>query len=143
MMDDIMTPLNYRYHIGIDPGTNTGFAIWDRHDKCFVAICTCSIHEAMFRLLDLMKEHPGQVYVRFEDARLISGSNMKSQGAGSIKRDCNIWQDFLTDYKIPFAGRAPQKQMTKWSDEFFKRQTGWAGMTSNHARDAAILVWNR
>ena len=33
--------------------------------------------------------------------------------------------------------------MTKWSAEVFADMTGWKGRTSNHARDAALLVYGR
>lgn len=142
-----VAPHSLRIHIGIDPGTNTGFAIYDRHDKKFLCVTTITIHEAMFRIVELKKEFPENIYVRFEDARLRKWLQNKTteqlQGAGSIKRDCTIWQDFLNDFKIPFACVAPHRGMTKWTPEHFYKVTGWVGRTSNHARDAAVLVWGR
>ncbi len=66
---------------------------------------------------------------------------MKQQGAGSVKRDCKIWEDFLTDLDIPFEMVAPRKGMTKYSAAAFKKLTGYEGKTSEHARDAAMLVF--
>lgn len=138
---------NYRIHIGIDPGVNTGFSVWDRVDKRFLCICTIQIHEAMARIIDLIKTYPQNVYVRYEDARLRTwfGNKTKEQlqGAGSIKRDCKIWQDFLESYGIPYASLAPRKGMTKWEESAFKQATGWAGRTDNHGRDSALLVYAR
>ena len=39
--------------------------------------------------------------------------------------------------------RKPEKGMTKWSPEHFATMTGYTKRCSNHARDAALLVWGR
>lgn len=130
----------------IDPGVKTGLAIWDCEKQSFRHIATLSIVEAMHDISDL--NICGALRkVIFEDARLRKwygkNSASKIQGAGSIKRDCSIWQEFCEYYNIPFEAVAPQKGQTKWSAEKFKRLTGWTGRTSEHARDAALLVWWR
>jgi hypothetical protein len=132
--------------IGIDPGTQTGVAVWDRKDQKFRAIHTLSIHRALQFVTSLNATHPGEVFVRFEDARkrkFFRGENMdkKQQGAGSIKRDCSIWEDFLTDNHIPFDNPAAAKMKTKYKADMFQKLTGWKHITSSHARDAAMLVF--
>ena len=127
--------------IGIDPGTNTGLAVWDLEGKRFNCIETYSIHRAM----EFVRHNSvGTKAVIIEDARLrkfFGGKDMsaQAQGAGSIKRDCSIWEDFLTEYEIPFILKAPQN--TKVPEAVFKKMTGWDKRTSNHARDAAMLVF--
>ena len=64
-------------------------------------------------------------------------------GAGSIKRDCEIWEEFAALYGIPIQFIPPRKGLTKWDAETFNKMTGWKGRTSNHARDAALLVWGK
>ena len=127
--------------IGIDPGTNTGFAVWNLKDKAFELITTYSIHRALEMVSNSKLE---LIAVIIEDARLrkfFGGKDMsaQAQGAGSIKRDCSIWEDFLTEYEIPFILKAPQN--TKVPEAVFKKMTGWDKRTSNHARDAAMLVF--
>jgi hypothetical protein len=138
---------NYRYYIGIDTGTNTGFAVWDLIDKQFVAIKTYKIDEAMERVLSFHNiTGLSKIFVRFEDARLRKwfgkAGREQLQGAGSIKRDCVIWEDFLTRKGIPFEAVAPKNNRTKLSAKQFKMITGYEGKTSEHARDAAMLVFN-
>ena len=137
-------------YIGIDTGTHTGFAVWDSKQKRLLDLETLPIHRALERVHDfnLIAETMGTfIHVVFEDARLrrwYSGdATAKMQGAGSIKRDAAIWEDFLTDYKYDFTMVVPQKGMTKMNEEYFKTLTGWNGRTSNHARDAALLVIGR
>jgi hypothetical protein len=129
------------YYIGIDPGTNTGLAIWNKKDKRFIRVETTSIHKALFSVHAIMLFYK-DIEVVIEDARHIGGAGIKAQGAGSIKRDCSIWEDFCVDYKIPHRFVRPSKRsMTKLSKEEFKRITGWGFQTSTHARDACLLVY--
>ena len=65
------------------------------------------------------------------------------QGTGSVKRDCNIWEEFLKDCKIPYEAVPPCRNVTKTTAASFARITKWKGRTSEHSRDAAMLVWNR
>jgi hypothetical protein len=103
---------------------------------------TLMIHQAMKYVEDLYNVrivNPMEVIV--EDARNRGGSGVRAQGAGSIKRDCSIWEDFLTDKKIPFRFiRAGKSSITKATPEWVKLQTGWSERTSNHSRDAICLL---
>ena len=137
--------------IGIDPGTHTGVAIWDSKRKAFIELSTIPIHQALQKVMKYHSENKGRcdIYVVFEDARQRTwfgkdkNTNAKLQGAGSIKRDCSIWEDFCRDYQIPYIAVAPIKGGTKLSEAYFKAVTGWDKRTSNHARDAAMLVIGR
>lgn len=138
---------NMRTHcIGIDTGTNVGLAIWDCKDQQLVTITTLKIHKALSLVEEQHRIYGDSLFVRFEDARLRKwygdAGREKLQGAGSIKRDCIIWQEFLTDKGIRFEAVAPKNNMTKLTDERFKKLTGWKGRTSEHGRDAAMLVFN-
>jgi hypothetical protein len=137
-------------YIGIDPGVHTGIAVWNSAKREFVCVTTTRILNA----IDIVKrywvllQHPEkEVQVIFEDARqrrwYTGDVNAKAQGAGSIKRDCAIWEEFLKDYGIPFQAVPPSGGMTKWDESYFKAATGWTGRTSSHARDAAVLVFGR
>jgi len=135
----------HRIIIGIDPGTETGFAVWDKLDREFREINSCKIHEALRRVLEYQRNHWEELFVRFEDARLRTWFGNtgpeKWKGAGSIMRDCSIWQDFLQDNGVHFAGMAPRIGLTKMPADKFKAFTGWQWKTNNHGRDAAMLVY--
>lgn len=136
--------------IGIDPGTKTGLAVWNTTGEKFTKIVTTSIVDAM----QIVRRYASLVDTRLvmEDARQRkwlprersnSEYRGKLMGAGSIKRDCEIWQEFADFYQIPLTLVPPRKGLTKWDAQTFARLTGWTGRTSNHARDAALLVWGR
>ena len=136
-------------YIGIDTGVHTGIAVWNSERKEFAVVDTKKIHEAMNFVYGYVdSDIPFQV--RFEDARqrkwIPMSKNMtaelgRAQGAGYVKAHCQIWEDFLTDYQIPFEAIAPRRNVTKLSAEQFERITGYKGRTSEHARDAAMLVY--
>lgn len=143
-------PLNCQYFIGIDCGVKTGFAVWNRYEKKIEDISSVPIHIAMEGVAILSSLYPGQIYVRVEDARLRKwipqGKNEvaergRREGAGSVKRDAIIWEDFLTDKGIPFEMVAPKHNKTKLNSKSFKQYTGWNGVTNEHMRDAAMLVF--
>lgn len=133
-------------YIGIDPGTHTGIAVWSHEQRKFVSVETKTICEAMEDILSLGDQYGiDNILVKFEDARLRkwfgTAGREQLQGAGSIKRDCQIWQEFLSSKSIPFAAVAPKANRTKMRAEAFKKYTGWTSRTSEHARDAAMLVF--
>lgn len=131
--------------IGIDPGVNTGYAVWDSGRKKIVELSTCTIVSAMDRVKEIAKDNP--VTLVIEDARKRTwygnNSQAKMQGAGSIKRDCMVWEEFVTINGIPAHFLHPMKGGTKLSPEYFKMLTGYKGRASNHARDAAMLVFGK
>ena len=137
-------------YIGIDPGTHTGLAVWN--GSVLVECTTLPIHKAMGFVMsyrDRCAARREGLAVVFEDARQRTwfgrdkNSTAKLQGAGSIKRDCSIWEDFLTDEGIEFRAVPPVRGGTKLDADYFAELSGWTGKTSNHARDAAILVIGR
>ena len=139
----------YAYYIGIDTGTNTGFAVWDKRNRKLVQVECLKIHKAM----DEVKKWAlnGGVMIVVEDARLkiLPAKYQKHQskdilqGVGSVKRDAAIWEDFLTDEGVPFQLVSPKGSLTKWDQEKFEKYTGWKDRTNNHARDAAMLVFQK
>ena len=133
-----------RVFIGIDTGTKTGIAIWNASASKFDHIGTTTISRAM-DMVRGFKTAGHEVFVRVEDARLRKWfgdkSDDKIQGAGSVKRDAAIWEDFLKENNIRFEMVHPMKGATKLSKEQFFKTTGYTGLTSEHSRDAAMLVY--
>lgn len=136
--------------VGIDPGTKTGFAMTE--NGTLVYLQTLPIHEAMDKVRHLAVNTPN-LSVTYEDARKRKwfgkadaqqakyGAGVR-EGAGAAKRDSTIWADFLESIIDAKNIIAVAPRNTKLSDEMFKRITGWAGRTSNHSRDAAMMIWD-
>jgi hypothetical protein len=139
-------------YIGIDTGTDTGLAVWDTRAQRLTDVRTLKIHQAMEMVLDIVEGVGGNALVVFEDARqrkwipaegTLSKWKGRAMGAGSIKRDASIWEDFLLDKRIPFEMVPPRAGLTKWNKAYWERITGYKGRTSEHGRDAALLVFGR
>ncbi|MDF2189310.1 hypothetical protein [Paraflavitalea sp. CAU 1676] len=136
----------YTWIIGIDTGTHTGIALWNRKEKKLVTVETMPIHRAMDCVKMLHEVHENEVMIRFEDARLRTwfgnADREVLQGVGSVKRDATIWEAFLEDNNIPFEPVAPKNNKTKLTAGLFRKMTNWKGSADEHGRDAAMLVFN-
>jgi len=133
----------YWTRIALDPGTNTGVCLY-REDKIQV-IETMPIHKALEAVKTWMDLYGADdILVRFEDARLRTwyGSDKhgeKKKGAGSVERDCAIWQGFLDDLGVDY-DRVHPRDVKATTAEQFQKITGYSGRTSIHAREAAWMV---
>lgn len=132
--------------IGIDPGVKTGVGAIDGQKKIAGSM---PIHLAM-QFIQNLDDKKKDIHVRVEDARQRKwfghDSAAKKQGAGSVKRDCKIWEDFLTDVKkhskqsFTFEMIHPVKGATKINSKLFKQITGIQERTNEHGRDAYMLI---
>lgn len=134
--------------IGIDPGKNTGVAVWSRQAQAFVYVGTHKIHEAL-KLVEYYCDNE-RAHVVFEDARkrkALPAEVERLQGAGSVKRDSVIWFDFLTDLetkgKLTFKAVAPNGKTNALAKikALATSNLKLPKITSEHARCAAFLVW--
>lgn len=138
-------------YVGVDTGVNTGFSEWDSQKRCLLSVCSLPIHKAMDRVKVLHELHKENLVVRVEDPRqrkwfgtermTREEERKKLQGVGSVKRDATIWEDFLKDLGVRFEMVAPKQNVTKLTQETFKRYTGWSSKTNEHGRDAAMLIY--
>lgn len=133
-----------KYTIGIDPGTHTGLAVRNLETD-ELQLFTLKIHQAM----DFVRERKDEIKVLgIENPKLMThfkgaiNERGRLQGAGSIKRDFTIWEDFLKDLKINHRSTRPDKHRNKLAEhvELFARMTGYKGRSSHHARVAALLI---
>jgi hypothetical protein len=135
----------YNYIIGIDCGVQTGFCVYGVKEKAIMEIDTRKIHEVMWVVAKWKEYHGKNILVRVEDARkrkwFGSSDREKLQGAGSVKRDAKIWEDFLFAIEVDFEMVEPKNNKTKLDRKKFKMFTGYDGVTTEHARDAAMLVY--
>lgn len=135
-------------YIGIDTGVHTGFAIWHSDTKYLAEVSTMTITQAMERVR-MIADIRGKENIRLfiEDARqrkwFGNAGREKLQGAGSVKRDSRIWEDWCREQGLQYRMVAPKNNRTKLSAAQFRAFTKWQGATSEHARDAALLVFGR
>ena len=129
---------------GIDPGTHTGFAV--KEFGVLIRVETMTIIEAILSVHALEAfclAHSCNLLVRIEDARLRTyfGNTGKEKwkGAGSIMRDCSIWEDEMNRRSIQYQMVHP-KTVKETTAKQFEQLCGWTKRTSIHAREAAWMI---
>lgn len=133
---------------GIDPGVTTGFATLnlDKEGARIFTVSSATILSVMDMVLKLRASNQIDnvpFFLVMEDARLRTwfghSGPERWQGAGSIKRDCQIWQEFLQAYEIPYMLVPPMHNRTKMTSAEFEKHTG-IKRSNQHERDAAALL---
>ena len=148
-----------KHIIGIDPGAKTGFAVWSMEQKRLTAVETYSFWETIKRLELLAWElttgyaSMNAIAVKIENPNgnsLTFGADYHksphrekiSQNVGMNKRDAQLIIEYCEREEIPVFPITPGKNsMTKMKEDVFKEYTGWEKRTSQHGRDAAMLVF--
>jgi len=141
--------------IGIDPGVQTGFAVM--RDSSIVLLKTITfwdvpglisefndVHRYFNHSLTVYIEDPNlnkPVFNRGQQGRIALNI---AQKVGANKRDAELLIDFCKKEGIEVVAVRPQSgPFNKMKAEFFKKQSGWTGRTSQHVRDACGLIMGR
>jgi len=135
--------------VGIDPGVHTGVALWDTSERRLLVVTCCGIVEAMemlhafhvsrrISIVSIEDARQRRWIPRERDYRQIKG---RAMGAGSVKRDCSVWEEWCRYHGIEFNPIPPRNNRTKLTALQFAGITGYDGRTNEHGRDAAMLVY--
>lgn len=136
--------------VGIDPGTNTGFAVWDCIAGEFAALDTLGFWSAYQRVLQLAATHERLLAVVEDPSgnkpvfpRNLTMKEVKiklhiAQSVGGNKREAQLLIKGLRRAGIPVKTVTPRDG--KWNAETFAKITGYQGRTNEHKRDAGRLV---
>lgn len=144
--------------IGIDAGVNTGFAQWNTDKNEFDGILTLTFWEAITKLeqiqeLEQFIPEDRKMHVYLEDPNVnkptffhkATASRVRekiSQNVGSNKRDAQLIAEFCRYRSIKIT-LVPPNRKGKMKPEAFKQISNYKGKTSQHGRDAALLVLGR
>lgn len=146
-----MTPYIY---IGIDAGVSTGLAILDKRTGT-LTLDTLHFWDVTDRLTDLITEHgKDTIRIYIEDVtknKPVFSRNVNNraftkiaQNVGSVKRDTQLIINYCQRAGVEcICIRPTNKSFTKLSKEEFRKITGYTGKSSQHARDAAMILWGR
>lgn len=133
--------------IGIDTGVKTGFA--HSIDGVLQDVSTQTILSAQDRVLEIRDEAAQsdvKLVVCIEDVRKRtwvdhSIGKERLKGVGSVTRDCSIWQEFCERNGLRHILVPPSHIDTKRNADDFEMITGWTARTSEHARDAGMMIY--
>lgn len=136
--------------IGIDPGVDTGFAVWSRLDSKFIELSTLTFWTAYDRItqyaageVELFIENPNSqraMYARTDGIEHQRRRERVASNIGSNRREASLLIERLQALGYRVTAVSPYRAR-KWDAEQFKRYTGYEGSTSQHVRDAGRLVF--
>lgn len=135
--------------IGVDPGKNTGIAVWDCEKQKIIELKTMSFWQAYNHVAVNWKAKADRLLVRVEDP---SGNSPVWHGSGKSKgvqakiaqrvgRNKQMADLLIEGYRQ--AGLVVQPvvpKSSKWTHKMFKKITGYKGRSNEHNRDAARMV---
>lgn len=144
-------------YIGIDPGVKTGWAAWTTEGKMLYSLKTLSFWQTISEIYkiggEFCNEKESLVFV-IEDPTQnkpvffrpgIDSPQMVSriaQNVGSNKRDCQLLIEKIEELGFKIIKKRPgARSFTKLNAEQFKSMTRVDIKCSQHARDAAGLVF--
>lgn len=144
----------YNIYLGVDPGINTGFAVWNAPAQKLLEVKTVNFWGCITHITQYMNLYgASEICLVIEDVignrptfhHNATGAKQRekiSQNVGGNKRDCQLIIEYCEMHGIKVVRKVPGRGgSTKLKDEPFKKLTKWEGKTSNHARDAAMLVY--
>lgn len=148
--------------IGVDPGSITGVCVWDNerqriadmksmsHIKFMEWVITNKdIYQILVVIEDpnlnqpvfMTKEERGQIFGSDKEGSDLALRILlrRAQNIGMNKQIAKTLMEFMESKGIDFAPLRPY--MKKMNAEQFKSYTKWPGVTNQHNRDAARLVY--
>lgn len=152
MNDITQRPPHTMFCIGIDPGVNTGVAVWTKTARMFTRFETLTVDECITYIRKYFRTD--EVVLRIENPNLNSPTfnksglpedpkkreaaiNRISQNVGMNKRDA---ERLITTFREDGYYVEEIKPVSrKWTAEEFRRFTGVQKRVSQHVRDAARM----
>lgn len=157
-VSDAQATSRVRFVIGVDPGVKTGFAVWDREQKKLTAIETVSFWELFLGIQrSLLYNTLNTCFVieianyaptfreRRGKAQSVGTADRMSRNVGGLSREADLLVEGFRQLGYEVIERRPIGKAKKAADdvEQFERLTGWTERTSQHARDAGRLCYQR
>jgi hypothetical protein len=145
------------YYVGIDP--DKGYAIWCGEAKSFMCIETTCFWRIITSLDNLLRirnvpkidfrfsvyieaPHQNKPVWKFSENKKIQNCMSSKIGENKAKAKLIIEYCKMKDILVTEC-KPTKKSMTKLDDMTFKKLTGYMGETSEHGRDAGMLVYGR
>ncbi len=135
------------YFIGIDPGLNTGFAVWLVKEQTYDYLETLTFWDVLCQIEEdfdpdeviIVLEDPAQNKPTFFHKATKPRIREKiSQDVGGNKREARLLADGLG--RMGYRVKLVQPKQRKLSAAEFKARTGYERRTNEHVRDAGMLV---
>lgn len=154
-----------KLYLGIDPGRQTGIAVYDPKEKKILSLHLLDFwstidfienFESMIKgkeeMLFASDDFELELEVVIEDPNLnaptflhkkmgVQVALSKAQDVGRNKEQAFLLMDYMTRKKINFKTSKPTQ--SKWDAKQMAQIARWTGPSNEHNRDAARLVFGR
>ena len=139
-----------RYVIGIDPGANTGIAVWDREQEEVIQTTTTTFWPAYDYICALYKTSETKIIIEVPLRTVMyarqASKGYKGAGQNRLMADAagNAKESTLLAQGLELAGYEVKRVRpikAKWTAIQLKRVTGIEGRTNQHVRDAIALCF--
>ena len=148
MVDFMGSNKTIRWVIGIDPGKNTGFAVYDIERGELRELTTVDFWTVYHKVLNTYSSTTAAIYIEVPKTKHVfqkkatGDSQMQRQAVniGSVIREAELLAEGLERVGYTVTRKHPQGKV---SAERFESYTGWTGRSNEHTRDAAMLCYGR
>ena len=138
-----------RYLIAIDPGKQSGVAVWDYARQCVMNVYTFNFWQLHDFVLEQYQPDDGVILIESSESqsylwhaqgknRAVTGKVGRSVGANN--REASLLAERFASRGYSVGTVKPKN--TKLSAEAVKRLSGYQGRTNNHNRDAIMICVN-
>lgn len=153
-----MDEVEFQFVAGIDPGSTTGLAVYNRVSKRVVKVYTLDFWSCykMFAnhadksntLVIIEAPHKTVMYAKQQkvaDGKPASYGNRMMANAASNAREAELLADGLEQlgFEVQRVRPLPQKTKAERNAVNVKEWTGYEGSTNQHVRDAIMLCWEK
>ena len=125
------------YNIGIDPGKDTGLAVWNGNLGQFVELIATDFVGAIDMCLEY-KNNVEKVFVEVPPTKFNWHDPAAAHNVGRVCREAELMVEMLKYYEFQVISVPPQGKI---DDDQFRKLTEYPHKTNQHKRDAAMLVW--
>lgn len=136
------------YVIGIDPGKDTGVAVFCTERKKLIAVDSTDfwgaikfVQEYDFSIIaEIIIEVPNSKHVWHKGAANARALQRQGANVGSVVREAELLAAGFERFGYNVKRVQPRK---KYDAETFAAWTGWDRQTNQHGRDAAMMCFGR
>lgn len=136
--------------IGIDPGKETGFAVYDHMEKKLIDLRTLDFWSAYALVVEYSKtrtikciviEAPKNKHVFHKPGANASANQRMGVHVGSVLREAELLAAGLKGWTFNVKEVEPVGKRSH--EDFIKAFPEWKGRTNSHTRDAAFMTLRR
>ena len=134
--------------IGIDPGQQTGFAVYCHTEKRLIELKTLCFWSAFGEVLlhdplnvsKVVVEVPDSKHVWHKAARDLKAIQRQAVNVGGVIRESQLMAEGIKRAGYLVLTLPPKGKVDA---EKFQKFTCWEGRSNGHERDAGLLCWGR